>query len=413
MMTISDIICTYLVCRSNKRRSDDSIMYEMHFERNLVRLLEAIQSRTLQPTAYVFITMRPRPREVFASDMDGRIAQHYIDQRLRPLLDARMTDRSFNNRIGYGPDVAVNRFIEDLWEVSEGLTREAWVVYGDIQGFFPNVSLDIAYKQLCEVVQEDYCGDDKDDLLYLLRTAIYSFPAKHCYRKSPRHFWEDYPREKSVFNKPDGIGSTLGFLIWQNANNYLLNDFDRKQVDKYGFHYVRYVDDMRWVIRNKESFLPMMQEIREDLKSLHCTLHPKKFRCQRADAKHEFIGRHICCGRIHCNKRVRRNAFAAVKRFNRMRPRPAVVEKFLCTINSYTGLFRHIDEYKTLKRIEYAVSEKWYRFIKFGKNRMCFVARKGYGHKELLSKRYNLKLNKISRNENDKKRNQCTGAQAA
>lgn len=413
-MTISDAIDTYLVCRSNKRRSSDSIMYEIHYERNLVRLCAAVNDRSLQPTAYVFITMRPRPREVFASDMDGRIAQHYIDQRLRPLLDARMTTRSFNNRVGYGPDVAVNRFIEDLWEVSEGFTREAWVVYGDLQGFFPNVSLDIAYRQIRGVIEEDYHGDDRDDLLYLVLIAIYSFPTKHCYRKSPRHFWEDYPREKSVFSKPDGIGSTLGFLIWQNANNYLLNDFDHRQTDDYGFHYVRYVDDMRWVVQDKEAFLPMMHGIREELEGLHCTLHPRKFRCQRADAKHEFIGRHICCGRVHCSRRVRRNAFEAVRRFNAMHPRPALVEKFLCTMNSYTGLFRNVDEYGTLRRLAEAVSERWYRYVELDGRRMCFVAKAEYRHKELLAMRYGLKINKISRKKrNDKRGNQRTGAQAA
>ena len=414
MMTITDIICTYLVCRSNKRRSDDSIMYEMHFERNLVRLLEVIQSRTLQPTAYVFITMRPRPREVFASDMDGRIAQHYIDQRLRPLLDARMTDRSYNNRLGYGPDVAVNRFIEDLWEVSNGFTREAWVISGDLQGFFPNVSLDIAYSKLREVVEKDYTGDDKDELLYLLFVAIYSFPAKHCYRKSPMHLWEDYPKEKSVFCRPDGIGSTLGFLIWQNANNYLLNDFDHKMTDKYGFHYVRYVDDMRWVVQNKEAFLPMMEEFRQDLADIHCTLHPRKFRCQRADAKHVFIGRHICCSRVHCNARVRRNAFYTVRKFNRMHPCQSLVEKFLCTMNSYTGLFKNIDEYKTLKKLADSESDRWLRYVEFDQKRLCFVASAKYRHKELLAMRYDLKLNKIQRKRNGNKRqNQRTGAAPA
>lgn len=414
MMTLEGLIDSYHVCRSNKRRSTDSIMYEMHCERNLVRLFHVIQNRSLQPTAYVFIADKPRPREVFASDMDGRITQHYIDQRVRPLLDRRMTKRSFNNRVGYGPDVAVNRFIEDLWEVSEGFTREAWVVYGDLQGFFPNVSLDIVYRKMREVVEEDYNGDDKDDLLYLLLVSIYSFPARHCYRKSPLHKWEDYPCEKSVFSKPDGIGSTLGFLIWQNANNYLLNDFDHKQTDRYGFHYVRYVDDMRWVIRDKDAFLPMMHEIREDLKALHCTLHPKKFRCQRAGARHDFLGKHICRTRVHVSTRVKRNAFETVGKFNRMHARPALVRKFLCSVNSYTGILRGCNERGTVDRLSEEVSRRWLTYVVFDKKRRCFVAKPQYRHKEMLSSRYGLKLNKIIRKGNGNGgKNQRAGAQAA
>ena len=414
MMTLEGLIDSYHVCRSNKRRSTDSIMYEIHCERNLVRLSHAIQRRSFRPTAYVFIADKPRPREVFASDMDGRIVQHYIDIRLRPLLDARMTDRSFNNRLGYGPDVAVNRFIGDLWEVSEGFTREAWVVYADIQGFFPNVSLDIVYDKLREVIEKDYAEGDKDDLLYMLMVSIYSFPTKHCYRKSPLHKWESYPRDKSVFSKPEGIGSALGFLIWQNANNYLLNDFDRKHIDRYGFRYVRYVDDMRWVVRNKESFLPMMQEIREDLQKLHCTLHPKKFRCQRTGAKHDFIGKHICRARVHVAYRVRRNAFEAVRRLNRMHARPSLIGMFLSSVNSYMGILRGCNERRTVDRLSEEVSRQWLAYVVFDKKRRCFVARPQYRHKEILASRYGLKLNRITRKGNGNSgKNQRAGAQAA
>lgn len=413
-MSIEELIHAYMVCRSNKRRTDDSIMYEIRYERNLVRLLSDINSRTLQPTAYSFITLKPRPREVFAADMDTRIVHHYIDIRMRDLISRRLTDRTFNNRIGYGLHAAVNRFIEDLHEVSDGFTSEAWVISADLKAFFPNISQDIVYGKLREVVAEDYHGDNKDDLRYLLQVAIYSNPTRHSYRKSPLHAWEYLPHDKSLYSKPDGTGGALGCLIWQNASNYLLNDFDHMMVDTYGFHYVRYVDDMRWIVNNKDTFLPMMQEFRKHLEDIHCQLHPRKFSCQRATAKHSFVGIHIAMDRIHCNRRVRKNAMKAVCVINRMHPRVSAVGTVLASFNSYTGIFRSMNETGMIIRMNETLSDRWKRYVHLDDRRMCFMANDGFGYKRRLAIRYGISYNKINRKRHgNKKKNQRTGAAPA
>lgn len=123
MIDKRDLVDAYKTAPHNKRRSADSVDYELHAERNLSRLYDAICDRSLTPSAYTFVTMKPRPREVFACEMGMRIIHHYIDIRIRPLIEARLTDRTFNNRIGYGPDEAVNQLAEDIFEVSRGFTH--------------------------------------------------------------------------------------------------------------------------------------------------------------------------------------------------------------------------------------------------------------------------------------------------
>ena len=229
----------YLRTRSNKRRSADAMAYEMHQEVYLEGLHARIANRSLAPAAYTFITMRPRPREIFACDMDMRIVHHYLDMRMRPLIERRLTDRTFNNRIGMGTDAAVNQLISDVCEVSHGYTRDAWVISIDLLGYFPNASQDTAYAQLSSLIAEDYQGDDKDDMQYLLRSAIYAYPTKHCYRKSPLWMWKRYiPDDKSLFRKPDGIGAAIGHLLWQNGMNYYLNDLDHWILDNVCAHYL-------------------------------------------------------------------------------------------------------------------------------------------------------------------------------
>ena len=382
----------FLIARSNKRRSDDCIAYEMHREMNLEQLYSDIVNRSLLPTAYTFVTMKPRPREVFACDMSMRIIHHYIDIRMRPLIEKRLTNRTFNNRIGYGPDAAVNRLISDIYEVSRGFTRDAWIISLDLQGYFPNANQDIAYRQLSGVIMEDYHGDDKDELLYMLRCAIYSYPTKHCYRKSPMWKWHEYiPDSKSLFCKPDGIGAAIGHLIWQNGMNYYLNDLDHWIIDNLCPHYIRFVDDMYFVVENKEAFLPWIEVIRSKLAEYGCTIHPKKFYCQHYTKGVNALGNTIKLDRIYPSNRIVARAMRAVQNFNRC-ARPDKLERFLSSINSYLGVFRRRNAYGISQDLIRAISPAWWQFCHYNEKRRILQANPGYTHYELIARKYHFKL---------------------
>lgn len=396
MITFDNLYDVYLETRANKRRSDDSIDYEIHYERNLLQLKDAIDNHSLRPSAYTFIANYPRPREVFACDFNSRLCHHYIARVTAPAMEKRMTSRSFNNRKGYGPLEAVNQLMEDIYEVSQGYTRDCWIIGCDIEGYFPNISQDIAYVQQLDLLK-DYHGADRDELLYMLQASIYANPAEHCYRKTGIEQWAaKIVPKKSLMTKPEGIGGAIGFLIWQMALNYYLNDIDKKMVDTYGLHYVRYVDDMRWVVEDKEAFLTLLPELRKDLAKLHCTLHPRKFTCQHYSKGTTFIGYHIKPYRVHRDNRVLRSALIKVHQLNH-HPRPAQIEKFLCTVNSYIGMLKCCNDYKKVMRIVDAVNPKWLTFVHFDRKRLCYNANPGYTHKELLAKKYGVKMRKLQR----------------
>lgn len=156
MVELEDLYEAYHIARSNKRRSEDSVEYEINLEANLMRLYDDINSRSLHPSAYTFVTTKPRPREVFACEMGMRVVHHYIDMRLRPLIENRLTKRTFNNRVGFGQNVAINTLASDIYEVSKGFTQDAWIIKMDLHGYFPNANQDIVFRQLTNVVIEDY-----------------------------------------------------------------------------------------------------------------------------------------------------------------------------------------------------------------------------------------------------------------
>ena len=156
MITVNDIIEAYIIARRNKRRSPDQVEFELHWESGCMQLYNDVVARSVRPTAYTFVTDYPKPREVFASDMSTRILHHYLDIRLRPLLERRLSRHTFNNRVGMGQNACQNALISDIYEMTAGFTKDAWIIKVDMSGCFPNIVQDIAYKQLEDVILSDY-----------------------------------------------------------------------------------------------------------------------------------------------------------------------------------------------------------------------------------------------------------------
>ena len=53
-------IDAYYTTRKNKRRSEDSVLFELHWERDLARLMRELEDHTFSPSAYTFVAQRPR-----------------------------------------------------------------------------------------------------------------------------------------------------------------------------------------------------------------------------------------------------------------------------------------------------------------------------------------------------------------
>ncbi len=390
MITIGDIIEAYMSARRNKRRSADQVEFELHWQKNCADIFNAINSRSFKPTAYTFITDYPKPREVFASDMGTRILHHYLDLRLRPLLERRMSEHTWNNRIGKGQTACQSALASDIYDVSQGFTRDAWIIKVDMSGCFPNISQDITYRQLEQVIIEDYHGADKDELLYMLSVCIYSYPARHCYRKSPMWKWNLVAPQKSLFCKPDGIGAAIGHLIWQNAVNYYFHEID-EWLESMGIVYERFVDDFAFVTDNKAAFLSyVMPELRRRLAALGASINENKFYCQHYTKGVEWLGCHIKMDRIYVNRRIVERGRSKARMLNR-RISPGRVEKVLSSLNSYLGICKNVNGYNQARRIVRCLSPRWRKYIRFSRKKVCVVSRPRYSFRNRIIHQYKLK----------------------
>lgn len=408
-MVFETLIDDYLGCRANKRRSPDSVHFELHWERDLVRLLGDFNDRTLVSFLYAFINPAPRPREVIACLMQMKILQHHFDIRVRPLVEAELTGSTFNNRVGFGCDRAIRKVSEDIRRVSRNYTRDCHVIQRDIQSFFPSTELDRSYDAYRRLIESGFPDStERDDLLYILMRVNYAYPQKHARLKSPRFRWDDIVAagKSVVFNNDPSRGACLGNQFWQVEKNHALAEFDRFQVGTCGLHYTRFVDDMVWVVENKEAGLAhVAMSERMLLDEYGYRMHPRKRYCQHYSKGLTFLGAKIKFGRIYASDRCARNCRTKICRWNRL-ARPSMLERFLSSVNSYFGLMKNRDAYGIIRDLADEVSPKWLAYCHYDDDRRCFVANDGFRHRELLKRKYHFKLNKDRHNDKTGNRGQ-------
>lgn len=392
MVSFASMMPVYFIARAGKRKSADSVSYEIHWQRNLLRLVRDINHHTLQPTAYTFISMRPKPREVFACDMGMRIVHHYIDDRLRSLIESHLTPRTYNNRKGMGLCAAINQIVEDIYSKTQGFTRDAWCITWDLSGYFPNAKQDIVFQQFSHILNEDYQGEDRDDLRYMVERSVFSYPTEHCDIRSTPEQRALISPEKSLFNKPLGTGGAIGHLIWQNAMNLYTSSIDKWLQDECGLLHVRFVDDNHVVTDNKEAFLAyIMPELRRRYEEYGCTLHPKKFYCQHYTNGTRFCSTTIKMQRVYVSRKNVRDFRACIRRYNQ-RPCVGRMGKMIASINSYLGICKTRNGHHVAMSALDTLSRKWYRYVHLDRERMCLVANEGYTAEDRLVAKYRIKL---------------------
>ena len=408
-MELEKLIEAYLGCRANKRRSLDSVHFELHWERDLVRLLGDFNDRSLVPFLYAFINPVPRPREVIACLMQTKILQHYFDSLVRPLVEARLTDSTFNNRIGFGGDRAIAKVRDDIRKVSRGYTRDCYIIQRDIKSYFPSTDLDRSYDSYRQLIESEFeDGDEKDDLLYILLRVNYTYPQEHAVLKSPRFRWDDIVNagKSVIFNNTPSRGACLGNQYWQVEKNFALAEFDRYQVETCGLHYTRFVDDMVWIVENKSAGLAHVATSERMLRDeFGYEMHPRKRYCQHHSKGLVFLGAGIKFGRIYASRRIVRNCEAAIRRWNRL-AYPSMLGHFLDSINSYLGLMKHRNAYGAIRDLVDKVSPEWLKYCHYNDDRRCFEANEGYRHNDILKRKYHYKLNKDKRNDKTGNRGQ-------
>ena len=394
--------------RRNKRYGRDSMAFEVNWPPLLVRMMRELMGRTFRILHnYTFLTSIPKWREIFATEFAGRLADHLLCDTLKPYIERTLHPRTFNNREGMGSQAAMNQIIEDIAEVSNGYTETAWIIKWDLAGFFPNAECD--YIEYCfanvidnfnDEIAEEYGEWMPSFLKWLTTVTIHCYPAKHYERRTPKYLWEQHIKpDKSILNKPDGVGVPIGRMTSQTGMGLYINDEVRWLNDECGIKTTVFMDDGVMIVpdRLKLYALSLFPELRKRLAAKGVRMNDHKFYCQQYWKGLEFLGSHIHPWSIILNDVTWSRCVARICEYNQLsvKDKYRELDHFISTVNSYTGLLKNRTSYSRIMKLKHTIGNDWWEWLEWDHRRLCVVSKPQHTFRRRLDEKYKLKLKNI------------------
>lgn len=374
----------YLDCRRNKARTLSASEFEVEQEHQLIELLNEVEHRAYAPLpAKAFVITRPDYREIFASAFRDRVVQHWMRLYLEPMLEESLIPSVFSCRKGKGIFAAQQYVAQMIHDVSEGYTRDCWVMKLDLKGFYMSIDRRLVTdRALC------FVGDGNSALRYLLGVMLGRSPEVDCIRCGDASLWQFLPSHKSLFTCGEGKGLTIGDVLIQHIANLLLDPIDHYIKDVLGLGYARYVDDMVIVGNDKKYMLSCVPLIRQTLATeAGLTLHPRKFYFQHYAKGVKFVGAVIKPGRTYISNRTVNSAFGRIRGFNAIRSdslRRKYIDRLVASVNSYLGIMRHHASYNIRRRLTAAIDDGWRKYITIADDYTKINVKKQYSRREQI-----------------------------
>ena len=394
--------------RKNKRYGRDSMAFEINWAPLLVRLMRELMARTFRILHnYTFLVSIPKWREIFATEFAGRLADHLLCDTLKPYIERTLHPRTFNNREGMGSQAAMNQVIEDIFEVSQGYTKTAWIIKWDLAGFFPNAvctHMEYGFARVVDAYQDEIAAQYGEwmpsFLKWLAMVTIHCCPAKHYERRTPKYLWEQHIKpEKSILNKPDGIGVPIGRMTSQTGMGLYINDEVAWLNDECGIRTTVFMDDGVMIVPDNAKMyaLSLIPQLRQRLSAKGVRMNDHKFYCQQHWKGLEFLGSHIHPWSIILNDVTWSRCIARIHEYNQL----AAVEKyreldhFIATVNSYTGLLKNRTSYNRIMQLKAVIGDDWWQWLDWDQRRLCVISKPQYSFRARLNSKYHLKLKRI------------------
>lgn len=340
----SELWQCYLLARKGKRNKHSVLKFDLNAPSHITKLTYLLLNKEWLPGVYnAFLVQKPVLREIFAAPFVDRIVHHFLCRNLGPTLESKFIYDSYSCQVDKGTHFAIGRAKKMARAVSDGFSKEAWVLRLDIAGYFISIRRDTLYRQVQKDLEGYFENRDlspsyqifKNEILQdLLSKIIFCNPTQKVYKKGTVEDWKKLPTHKSLFYSKPGCGLPIGNLTSQLFGNVYLNTLDqyikRELKIKY---YGRYVDDMLLFHSSKEELTQSTIKIEKFLKErLSLTLHPKKIQIQTVQKGSPFLGAYILPFRTYLDQRAKKNTWEAIKE-----------NKSSASLESYKGHLGHFD----------------------------------------------------------------------
>lgn len=393
VISLEDLEEAYFDCRKRKRKTINSLKFEVDWESKLVELWHSINQFTYQISRSIcFIVTQgvKAPREVFAANFVDRIIHHLLHLRLYPIMNKHFISRRYNSRKGFGTLDCSGRLFEDIKTVSEKSPKSTWVFKCDVKSFFTSINRRILWRKLRRFIKKHYHGKDKEVIMYLAKLVALNDPTNGCIKKSPNKLWELIPDNKTLFKSGPYRGLAIGNLTSQLLANFYMNDFDHFIDGLFEYHEA-FVDDNSIVTDDKEKLLKALPSIRNKLAEVKLELNQNKYYLQHYTKGIKFTGCQIKGLRRYPTNRVVTNFIRKVYGYNKLIHRKSnkatikyLLNKFVASLNSYTGIMKHFSSYSLRRKILSNIDSKWFQYLYIGGHHAKVVMKRRY----LLPYRY-------------------------
>ncbi len=338
-ITFEEVVTAYYDCRKNKRNTKQQLEFEFRLEDNLWKLYEELKEETYRPGSHIFfIITQPKPREVWAANFKDRIVHHilynrteYIEKTYIPTTYACLKNRG---TLYCAKDI--QKTLRKLWPQKD----DYLILHTDIANFFVSIDKETVYHQIKKFIKNKTTLD-------LLKLFIFQQPIKNFKYKGKKSLQTLIPERKSLFNKDTGL--PIGNLTSQMFANLYLADFDWFCYNEITPYYFRYMDDLLFVIPKTLGVQNTINQINDYLQTLNLQLNPSKTKHNKLQYGLNFVGYYVKPFSIYIRNCTKHRAKRATER---------------ASINSYYGMFRHINCYNLRRSIAKRNNLTMYKYEK-------------------------------------------------
>jgi len=348
-LTLQAVFDAYYDCRRRKRNTMQSMNFEFDQEKNLFKLYQELKDGTYEiGRSICFVVTVPKPREVWAGAFRDRIVHHLIYNAVKERFENRFIQDTFSCIPNRGTLAGAQRAQEFAKRITRNYSKKAYYMKADISNYFNSINKVILLDIIRRYVKEKWLMD-------LIEQVINHDPRTNVFIKSPKVLWEKLPKHKSLFNAQINKGLPIGNLTSQFFSNVYLNRID--QFVKHTLrikYYCRYVDDML-LMHEDPKYLNYCYDMIDDFlrRNLDLVLNPKKKNMNLISRGFDFVGHVIKPNRIYLRTTIIRKSFSTIEEWkkNKNRFKDDELVNFRNRINSYLGMYKHVNGYRLRRKI--------------------------------------------------------------
>jgi len=243
---IENLHGAYADARKGKRYTPEALRFARDAEAQLRHLRESLLNETWQPgEPRRFSVYEPKWRQIVAPPFADRVVHHAIVRVIEPFFERRCIHDSYACRKAKGTHAAVQRTQSFLRIAKRNWGDGCYVVKADVSKYFASIKHQVAIDALARTVDDPW--------LFRL-----------------------FERILAGYGYEEGAGIPVGALTSQLIANVVLDQLDHRIKDEWGEpYYVRYMDDLILIVRDKADARWRLHDIRLALADLRLELNPK------------------------------------------------------------------------------------------------------------------------------------------